>query len=190
MARRILHEDDALLLVDVQRDFFPGGPLEVPDAEKIVPVLNRWIHEARLGGARIVLARDWHTVDHISFENQGGPWPPHCVQDTPGSLFHQALRLPHDVVVVSKGTAFNADSHSAFDGTGLEHYLRRHGIGRLWVGGLAEDVSVRRTVEDACRLGFETHLIVDATRPFEPSAEPQVLEALREAGARLERRAM
>ena len=187
MAERELGKNDAIVLVDVQRDFFQDGPLAVPGAEEIIPVLNDWIRAARDSGATLIATRDWHTVDHVSFQSQGGPWPPHCVQDTPGAFFHNALRLPHDLVIVSKGTAFDVDNHSAFDGTGLEHFLHQRGITRLWIGGLTEDVSVRRTVEDACRLGFETHLIVDATRPFEPSAEAAVLDALKQRGAHLER---
>lgn len=189
MADHRLRKDDALLLVDLQRDFFKDGPLEVPGAEAIVPILNEWIVAAREGGALVVATRDWHTVDHVSFRTRGGPWPPHCVQDSPGSFFHQALRLPASVVVVSKGATFDLEQQSAFDGTGLEHFLHRRGVNRLWVGGLAEDGAVRDSVEDACRLGFETHLIANATRPFEAAREADVLHALSGAGAWIEHRA-
>lgn len=189
MADHKLRKDDALLLIDLQRDFFHDGPLEIPGAESVVQVLNEWIVAAREGGALVVATRDWHTVDHVSFRTRGGPWPPHCVQDSPGSFFHQALRLPASVIVVSKGTSFDIDQQSAFDGTGLEHFLRRRGVTRLWVGGLAEDGSVRETVEDACRLGFETHLIANATRPFEKTREAEVLRAMNSAGAYIEYRA-
>jgi len=185
MARR-MGKGDALVMLDMQNDFFPGGPMEVAGAEEVVPVLNDWIREARDTEALLIAVRDWHTVDHVSFESEGGPWPPHCVQDTPGSFFHPSLRLPYNLVVVSKGCAFDTDAHSAFDGTGLESFLRKRGIERLWIGGLNEETSVRRTVEDACRLGFETHVIVAATRPLEPAAAEGVLAALSNRGAVLE----
>lgn len=184
-----MRKDDALLLMDLQRDFFKDGPVEIPGAEAVIPVLNEWIVAAREAGALIVAARDWHTVDHVSFRTRGGPWPPHCVQDTPGSLFHQSLRLPANLVVVSKGTSFDVDQQSAFDGTGLENFLRRRNVQRLWVGGLAEDGSVRETVEDACRHGFDTHLIANATKPFEPSREHDAFRAMTRAGAHVDRHA-
>lgn len=186
MAKR-LREGDALLLIDMQRDFFPGGPVEVPGATEIVPVLNDWIREARDTGAQLIAVREWHPAYHVSFESEGGSWPPHCVQDTPGAFFDPSLRLPHDVVIVSKGTAFDVEGYSAFDGTGLAHFLRRRHLHRLWFGGLNEETSVRRSVEDACELGFEAHVIVDGTRALEPAADEQVLAALEKRGARLER---
>lgn len=186
MARR-MQAGDALLLIDVQRDFFPGGPAEVPGAEEVLPVLNDWIREARDTNAQLIAVREWHPAYHISFESEGGSWPPHCVQDTPGALFHASLRLPHDMVVVSKGTAFDVDANSAFDRTGLEYFLRRRHLHRLWFGGLNEETSVRRSVEDACALGFEAHVIVDGTKAREPAVDDQVLAALESRGARLER---
>lgn len=183
-----LQQGDALLILDVQRDFFPGGSVPVPGSEEIVPVLNEWIVAAARSNIPIIAARDWHTAYHVSFETEGGTWPAHCVQDTPGAFFHPALRLPKDAIVVSKGTAFDADNYSAFDGTGLESFLKSSNVRRLWIGGLTEDVSIRRTVEVACRKGFETHLLLDATRPLVPNAEPAVLDAMREAGAILESR--
>lgn len=186
MARR-LQAGDALILLDVQRDFFPGGPVEVPDADRVIPVLNDWIREARDTDAQLIAVREWHPAYHISFKSEGGSWPPHCVQDTPGAFFHASLRLPHDAVVVSKGTAFDVEGYSAFDGTGLEHFLRRRHLHRLWFGGLNEETSLRRSVEDACEFGFEAHVIVDATRPLQPAADEHVLMALESRGARLER---
>lgn len=189
MAGERLQQGDALLILDVQRDFFPGGSVPVPGAEEIVPILNEWIVAAERSNIPIIAARDWHTVNHVSFETEGGTWPAHCVQDTPGAFFHPSLRLPANTIVVSKGTAFDADNYSAFDGTGLETFLKSSYVRRLWIGGLTEDVSVRRTVEEACRQGYETHLLLEATRPLVPDAEPTVLEAMRDAGAIIEQRA-
>lgn len=181
-----LRQGDALLIVDVQNDFCPGGSLAVPDGDAVVPVLNHWIASAREAGIPVFASRDWHPVDHTSFEDQGGQWPEHCVQDTEGARFHPDLQLPDDAIRVSKATAFDADAYSAFDGTGLAGYLRQRGVKRLWIGGLAEDVCVLATVKDACSEGFETHLIADATRPVDPDKSAQVRGEMQEAGAVLE----
>ena len=149
-------------------------PLRQGDALLIVDVQNDFA------------SRDWHPVDHTSFEQQGGPWPEHCVQDSEGARFHPDLELPDDAIRVSKGTAFDADAYSAFDGTGLASYLRQRDVKRLWIGGLAEDVCVLATVKGACSEGFETHLIVDATRPVDPDKSARVRDEMQEAGAVLE----
>ena len=186
MVRKPLKAGDAVLIVDVQNDFCPGGALEVPRGDEVIPVLNDWARAARDANLPVVASRDWHTVNHISFAERGGPWPQHCVQDTPGADFHPELKLPEGTVIVSKGTGFDRDAYSAFDGTGLADWLRRQGVKRLWVGGLAEDVCVFHSVRDACREGFETHLIRSATRPVFPDQEDGILKQLREAGAIVE----
>jgi len=183
-----LKTTDALLVVDVQNDFCPGGALAVDDGDKVIPVLNEWLRRAATSDTLIVASRDWHPADHCSFELQGGPWPPHCVRETHGAMFHPALALPQDTLVVSKGEAQERDNYSAFDGTGLAAALRDKGITRIWVGGLAQDVCVKATVVDACEAGFETHLIAAATRPVEvePGDGTRAIEAMREAGAVIE----
>lgn len=184
-----IDKDDALLIVHVQRDFCAGGALEVPDGDSVVTVLNGWIDAARRVGAMVIASRDWHTAEHCSFRSQGGLWPEHCVQDTPGARFHPDLALPDDVVIVSTGSSFDRDIYSAFEGSGLAGFLLRHGVRRLWVGGLAEDVCVKATVEDACRAGFETHLIESATRPVYPEKATDAIASMRQAGAIIERAA-
>ncbi len=181
-----LQNADALVLVDVQNDFCPGGALPVTEGDRVVPALNRWIDAASGTRALVVASRDWHPVEHCSFQSQGGPWPQHCLQDTPGAAFHQDLALPPDAVLVSKGTAFDRDAYSAFDGTGLAVFLKKKGIKRLWVGGLAQDVCVLRTVVDACHLGFETHVLLSATRPVFPEKSALALAEMTAAGAILE----
>ena len=183
-----LSQHDALLVVDVQNDFCPGGALAVPEGDQVVPVLNDWIRAARESGVPVVASRDWHPAGHCSFAEQGGPWPVHCVQDTEGAAFHPELELPDDALVISKGRSPERDNYSAFDDTGLADMLRERGVERVWVGGLAQDVCVRATVLDACDAGFETHLIADATRPVdvEPGDGERALEAMRAAGARIE----
>lgn len=177
---------DAVIAVDVQNDFCPGGALGIEGGDAVVPVLSDWLDKADQQGALSVVTRDWHPVSHCSFKAQGGPWPEHCLQDTEGAAFHPGLRLPPDTVRVSKGAAFDRDAYSAFDGTGLEGFLKSRGIKRVWIGGLACDVCVRATVLDACRLGFETHLIIDATRAVDPDKAGAVIEEMREAGAIIE----
>lgn len=183
-----LSPEDALIVVDVQNDFCPGGALAVPDADPILPELNRWIDTAERDGAVIVASRDWHPPDHTSFREHGGPWPPHCVQDTEGAAFYSGLRLPRGVIVLSKGTDPGKEAYSAFDGTGLAERLRAAGVRRVWVAGLALDYCVKATVLDARLEGFETHLIEPATRPVEVEAGDgdRALEAMTIAGAIIE----
>ncbi len=108
-----LKPTDALVIVDVQNDFCPGGSLAVDEGHEIVPVINRWIRAAVQQGARIVATRDWHPPDHASFHAGGGPWPQHCVQGSEGAAFHADLELPDDVHIVSKGTHRDDASYSA-----------------------------------------------------------------------------
>lgn len=175
--------DDALIVVDVQNDFCPGGALAVADGDAVVPGLNRAIESARQAGVPVVASRDWHPQSHCSFGPQGGPWPPHCIQQTEGGAFHPDLALPEDAHLVSKGTFEAHDQYSALDGTGLGDWLRHQGVRRLWVGGLAQDVCVQATVQDALRAGFWVKLMREATRPVDPDGSAKALEAMREAGA-------
>lgn len=175
--------DDALIVVDVQNDFCPGGALAVEEGDAVVPVLNRAIKAAGQAGVPVVASRDWHPERHCSFAPQGGPWPPHCIQETEGAAFHPDLALPSDVHQVSKGTFEAEDQYSALDGTGLGDWLRHQGVQRLWVGGLALDVCVRATVLDALKEGFAVNLMREATRPVDPEGGRKALDAMREAGA-------
>jgi len=176
---------DALVIVDVQNDFCPGGALPIERGDEVIPVLNRWIAAATEVGIPIYASRDWHPGGHLSFRESGGPWPPHCVQDTEGAAFHPMLALPSDAILITKGTRFDRDQNSAFDQTGLAVELRRRGVKRLWVGGLAEDVCVLATVLDARREGFDVHLIPGATRPVTHQGGEQAQRDMRAAGAHL-----
>jgi len=179
-----LEPTDALLVVDMQRDFCPGGALPVEGGHDVVPVINEWIEQARQDGAMIVASRDWHPPGHCSFKEQGGAWPEHCVQGTPGAEFHSDLRLPRDAVEIKKGQDLHADAYSAFDRTDLEERLRKAGIQRVFIGGLAQDVCVHATALDAEKAGFETRVIADATRPAEvaPGDGERAMRELRERG--------
>ena len=176
----------ALIVVDVQIDFCPGGALPIKGGNEVVPVLNRWITAAAEAGLPICASRDWHPRQHLSFTESGGEWPVHCVQDSAGARFHPSLKLPADVLVVTKGVRFDRDQYSAFDQTGLATELRKQGITRVWVGGLAQDVCVRATVLDAVREGFETTVIADAICPVTRAGGDRATEDMRQAGARFE----
>lgn len=173
---------DAVFVVDVQRDFCPGGALAVPEGDQVIPVLNAQIAEAAKAGLPVLASRDWHPRVHPSFEEWGGPWPTHCVQDTTGAGFAPSLALPEDVILVTKGTRFDRDQYSAFDETGLAAYLASQNVSRLWVGGLALDVCVLATVLDARRAGFEVVLIPGGSRAVDPAAGARSLETMAEAG--------
>jgi nicotinamidase/pyrazinamidase len=177
---------DALLVIDVQNDFCPGGALPIEEGDRVVPILNRWLCAAGERGIPVYASRDWHPRGHSSFVEAGGPWPSHCVQDTEGAAFHADLQLPSDVVLVAKGVRFDLDQYSAFNETGLEERLRRDGVRRLWVGGLALDVCVRATVLDALRAGLEVRVLVDATRPVTAEEGRRARSEMEAAGAILE----
>lgn len=176
---------DALLIVDVQCDFLPGGALAVPAGDAVVPVLNRYISLAQRAGVPVFASRDWHPHDHVSFHARGGPWPIHCVADSEGAAFAPELALPRDAIVVNKATHTEKDAYSAFAGTGLVDALRSRGIERLWIGGLATDYCVLNTVLDARREAFPVLFLEDACRPveLEPGDGAQAVARMREAGA-------
>ncbi len=159
-----LVETDGLIVVDVQEDFIKGGALPVPDGAKIIPALNKYIDKFKAANAKIFATRDWHPPNHISFKGYGGIWPPHCIQGTNGAEFHHALKLPSDTALISKATDPLRESYSGFDGTKLERELKKRGIIRIFVGGLATDYCVKRTVLDGLQLGFETVLLEDAIK--------------------------
>lgn len=176
----------ALIVVDVQKDFCPGGALAVKGGNEVVGVLNRYIEACEKGGAAVYLTRDWHPRNHSSFKEFGGPWPPHCVQETEGARFHPGLKAPPEATVISKATHPDWDAYSEFERTNLELYLKRSGIKRLLIGGLATDYCVKSTVLDACRLGFETYLLIDASRGIDvkAGASKRAVEEMKKAGAK------
>lgn len=175
-------QGDALLLVDLQIDFCPGGALPIEGGDAVVVELNRWIEAAVATAIPVFASRDWHPKEHLSFESQGGPWPPHCIQDSAGARFHPQLRLPDCAILVTKGVRFDQDQNSAFDQTGLATELRRRQIARIWVGGLAEDVCVAATALDGRQEGFEVFLITAGTRPVTPEGGRSARQRMQEAG--------
>lgn len=177
-----LQQGDALLLVDVQIDFCPRGALPIDEGDQVVTVLNPWIAAFTPKQLPVYASRDWHPLTHMSFKPQGGLWPPHCIQDTPGAGFHPDLRLPTDTVKITKGVRFDQDQNSAFDQTGLAIHLRQREIRRLYIGGLALDVCVLATVMDGLKEGFEVHLIEKGTRPVTGQGGKDALEKMSASG--------
>ena len=155
---------DALLLIDVQVDFLPGGNLAVPNGDEVVPVLNHYIRSFQDRGLPVFATRDWHPANHRSFLAQGGPWPAHCIQNTGGAEFAAGLQFPSDVRVISKAASPDREAYSGFQGTDLHERLQSLGTERLFIGGLATDYCVLNTVRDAVSLGYGVVLLEDAIK--------------------------
>ena len=153
---------DALLVVDVQNDFLPGGALGIAGGDAIVPPLNRLLGAWRARHLPVFLSRDWHPAGHCSFAAQGGPWPEHCVAGTRGAEFSPQLEMAPDDVLISKATRLEKDAYSALDGTPLAEALRGRGISRIVIGGLATDYCVRATGLDARAAGLDVVVLADA----------------------------
>jgi nicotinamidase/pyrazinamidase len=176
-------QTDALIIVDVQNDFCPGGALAVPRGDEVVPIINRLLEQHWLS----VATKDWHPADHCSFQTHGGPWPPHCVQGTAGAELHPELDATRIQVVITKGSHPDRDAYSGFQGTDLAKLLRQNGVSRVLVCGLATDYCVRATALDAVQEGFEVLVLEDAIRGVEvqPGDSQRALAELRQAGAKV-----
>jgi nicotinamidase/pyrazinamidase len=177
-----LGPSDALLVVDVQNDFLPGGSLGIAGGDAIVPILNEYIRRALR--AHVFATRDWHPPGHCSFRERGGPWPVHCVQGTRGAAFAESLHLPAKATILSKGTDLDRDAYSSFDGTELGKTLRTLGVERVSVGGLATDYCVLCTVRDARALGYAALLLEDAIRGVDPAGSRAACDEMIALGAR------
>lgn len=176
---------DALIIVDVQNDFLPGGSLAVPAGDQVIAPLNRYIqHFAKLQ-LPIFATRDWHPANHCSFRAQGGPWPPHCIAGSAGAAFAAALQLPDTATVISKAREPQQDAYSGFGGTDLAAQLRASAVQRVFVGGLATDYCVLNTVNDALALEFQVYLLRDAIRAVNvhPNDGADAEQQMRQRGA-------
>ena len=183
-------EKVALVVVDVQNDFCPGGSLAVPGGDEVVPILNEYAQRFARANLPIYATRDWHPERTSHFQEFGGVWPPHCVAGTTGAEFHPKLKLPEATIVVSKGKGTEEDAYSAFQaeedsGVSFIDSLKRHGIEHLYVGGLATDYCVQSSVHDALAQGFKVTLLEDAVRgvDIEAGDSERELRKMREAGA-------
>lgn len=183
----LLRQGDALLVVDVQRDFLPGGCLPVAHGDRVVAPLNRCVDLFAESGLPVFASRDWHPADHCSFRAQGGAWPAHCVAESPGAGFADELRLPSGVQIVSKATRRAHDAYSAFNETDLAARLSAAGVTRLFVAGLATDYCVLQTVKDALSAGFAVVVLSDAISAVDaqPGDGDSALAQMRERGALL-----
>ncbi len=177
----------ALIVVDVQNDFCPGGSLAVAHGDEVVAPLNGLIREFLDRGEPVYKTRDWHPAQTKHFAAYGGTWPVHCVQDTTGAEFHPDLSDDPRITVISKGIDESADGYSGFNGTHLGELLREEGVQEVWVGGLATDYCVKETVVDAVREGFAVKALADAMRPvnIKPDDGANAVEEMRKAGAEL-----
>ena len=180
-----LEPGDALLIIDLQYDFLPGGDLGVANGHEVIAPINHLIELFQAQGLPIVASRDWHPQDHCSFAAQGGPWPPHCQAGSPGAEFAAELALPDDAIVVSKADTTAVDAYSAFGGTDLSAQLRAREVIRVTVCGLATDYCVLNTVTDALEEGFETLIVPEAMRAVDvkPGDGTRAIDRMVERGA-------
>lgn len=171
---------DALIIVDVQQDFLPGGALPVSRGEEVIPVLNDYINLFEKAKATVFATRDWHSPNDHSFKSFGGQWAPHCIQDTEGAKFHPDLKLPKNAHIISK------TMDSAFDDTRLAEDLRKSSVTRVFVGGLATDYCVKQTVMDGIMLGFNVTLLSDAVRGInvQPEDSEKAVSEMQAQGAK------
>lgn len=164
-----MHNDNILIVVDVQNDFCPGGTLAVPGGDKIISFLNNYISLFREHAFPIIATRDWHPRKTKHFKQFGGQWPPHCIQNTWGANFHSDLQLPSDVIIISKGFTDEQEGYSGFDGVDqsgkslLDILENMHTI-VLSIGGLATDYCVKKTTLQALENGFKVNLLTDAIK--------------------------
>jgi nicotinamidase-related amidase len=180
--------DSALILVDIQNDFCPGGALAVNEGDQIVPIVNSLISEFPL----VISTQDWHPANHVSFKEQGGPWPPHCVQGSRGAELHSGLRTDTVAHYFRKASSPGKDDYSEFEGQddrgrSLDQVLKSHGVKRLYVVGLATDYCVLETVLDGLRYGYEVYAVSDAMRAVNvrPDDGEKALQRMASAGAHI-----
>jgi len=180
----------ALVVIDVQNDFCPGGALAVAEGDRVVAPLNGYIRTFADAGLPVFATRDWHPEKTVHFKAFGGLWPPHCIQGSKGAQFRADLALPEDAVIVSAGMAPDEEGYSGFDGVdssglGLGELLRRINVTHIYVGGLATDYCVKQTVLDGVKRGFAVTLLEDAVRGVElaPGDSQRAIQEMLQAGA-------
>jgi len=177
----------ALIVVDVQRDFCPGGALPVPAGNEVIGPINELVQAADAGGQPVLYTRDWHPPDHCSFRSQGGQWPEHCVRETPGAQFHPDLLLSRNGTVISKAVEPDEEAYSGFQNTKLDELLRGRGVSRVIVTGLATDYCVKATALDALTRGYEVWVVREAVRGVDvrPGDSQRALDEIRAKGGKV-----
>jgi len=187
-----MEEVAALLIVDVQNDFCPGGTLQIIEGDRVVEPINQAAHFFLTAGLPVLASRDWHPPVTKHFHQFGGPWPVHCVQGTEGAAFHPDLCLPESTVILSKGIdpelpGYSAFDGVAFDGRGLAEILRQLRVQKLYICGLATDYCVLSTVQEALRVGFNVVVLTDAVAGVDvvPGASAAAIQGMLNAGAQL-----
>ncbi|RKQ63878.1 nicotinamidase/pyrazinamidase [Thermovibrio guaymasensis] len=183
MARLKLVQLDALIVVDMQKDFSSSGALPVPGTEEIVPVINSYIELFKEKGLPIFATRDWHPENHVSFKENGGIWPRHCVQWSQGAEFIDGLELPPDTFIINKGDRSELEAYSGFQGTLLDSLLRERGVKRLFICGVATDYCVKNTALGGLNLGYQVFILSDAVRGVSPQTVERAEEELLNRGA-------
>lgn len=186
----IMEQQAALLIVDIQNDFCPGGALPVAEGDRVVAPINRAVQYFVSRGLPVLASRDWHPETTGHFREYGGTWPPHCIQGSTGADFHPDLLLPKGCLIISKGVDPGSDAYSAFDGKladgrPLRETLTALRVQHLYVGGLATDYCVKSSVLDALRAGFAVTVLTDgiAGVNLAPHDSERAVEEMRTAGA-------
>ena len=186
MKNVVLRSGDALIVTDIQNDFLPGGRLAVSKGHGIIGTVNQYIKTFTKAKRPVFATRDWHPPDHCSFEDQGGPWPVHCVAGTAGADSPPALKLPDDVRIISKARDKHKEAYSAFSGTTLHNQLKCLSIRRLFVCGLTTEYCVFNTVKDAIACGYTVFLLQDAIGAInaQPNDGSRAIEQMKEWGVK------
>ncbi|RLG89263.1 MAG: nicotinamidase [Thermoprotei archaeon] len=174
---------DALIIVDMQKDFMPQGALPVPEGDTIIPIINNYLRIFQESKASVILTRDWHPPNHISFKSRGGLWPPHCIRNSEGAKFHPDLKIPSNAVIISKATEPDKEAYSGFDGTELNSILTSRAVKRVFICGVATEYCVKETALDALRLGYLVLILNDAIKGISKSNSEKALELLLNKGA-------
>ncbi len=178
--------NDALIVVDVQNDFCPGGTAAVEDGDAVARKMSDVALNFRSRDGRVFATQDWHPTDHRSFADNGGIWPTHCVRGSQGAEFHKDLKLPIGSSIVRKGEDVEGDAYSGFDGTSLESHLERLSVRRVFVGGLSTEYAVQHTVYDALQKGYSAFVITDAISAVNanPDDDQRALDSMLASGAK------
>jgi nicotinamidase/pyrazinamidase len=175
----------ALIVVDMQNDFMDGGVLAVPGSKSIVPTINRYMETFHNRSLPIYATRDWHPQNHISFRDRGGPWPPHCVMFTEGASFFNQLKFPNETEVVSKAMKPDEEAYSGFQGTDLASRLKKRGINRIFISGVATEYCVLSTAIDGVKNGFVVYLLSDAVKGIRERDVSAAMLKMKDAGVNI-----